>query len=78
MGGCLMNIEDENVNFRDNNSTNNNMVVYNFWPGRKVIPSPGTQDPRDPQDWEPRTLGHSKFTVTTILFQRLSQEIHFK
>ena len=58
MGGCLTNLEDKmfNVNFHDNDSTNNHMIVYKFWHGRKFgteygdpepqgAPVLGTQDP---------------------------------
>ena len=47
-----------------------------FWHGGKMVPSTRTQNPRNPQDWEPRTLGHSKFTV--IRYQRLPYQIHLK
>ena len=61
-----------NVDFCGNDSTNNNIDTYICRHVGKVKPSPETQDPRDSQDWEPRTLGHSKFTVTTIPFERLA------
>ena len=67
-----MKINILNVNFCGNDSTNNNIDIYNFRHVGKVIPSPGTQNPRDSQDWDPRTFGHSKFTVTTIPYEKLA------
>ena len=58
MGGCLTNLEDKmvNINFHDNDSTNNHMIINNFlawWkngtkyqdPEPSGPPGLGTQDP---------------------------------